>query len=167
MPEPSAHHQLTIGDHTILIRAATLPEVIDLRHKVLRAGLPRESAKFTGDDLPTTRHFAAFLASQAVCCATFHCNTWNNQPAWQLRGMATDESFRGQGIGRQLLNFAEAELFRQSPIRMLWCNARAPALRFYQSVGWTIASEIFDIPTAGPHYRMCKPLAPARTTISP
>jgi predicted GNAT family N-acyltransferase len=143
----------------LTIRRATLADVADLRHRVLRIGLPRESAIFDGDDRSTTRHFAAFYTERAVCCATFHENQWQGEPAWQLRGMATDQDFQSKGAGRALLAFAISSLQQEQPsIRRLWANARAPAVRFYQSLGWEIASDEFEIPTAGPHYRITKPL---------
>jgi GNAT superfamily N-acetyltransferase len=140
----------------LTFRLATIGEITDLRHRILRAGLPRQAANFPGDELPTSRHFAAFNGQTALCCATFHLERYKNQPAWRLRGMATDDGFRSKGIGKSLLTFAEAELFRENPIRLFWCNARAPAVRFYESQNWKIVSDVFDIPTAGPHYVMLK-----------
>lgn len=139
-----------------ILRRAQLEELIGLRHRVLRSGLPRDSAIFAGDELRTTRHFGAFLAGQTICCATFHASKWEDQPAWQLRGMASDEAVRGKGVGRQLLEFAERSLCDESPVRQLWANARVPALRFYQSLGWEVVSEVFDVPTAGPHVRIAR-----------
>ena len=46
----------------------------------------------------------------------------------------------------------------RSPVRLFWCNARVPALRFYQRHGWRIVSDQFDIPTAGPHRKLVKRL---------
>lgn len=127
-----------------------------MRHRVLRAGLPRESAVFPGDELPASRHFGAFVGNTIICCATFHQEPWQNEPAWRLRGMATDQAFRGKGIGRALLALAEEHLWAETAVPLLWCNARVPAARFYQAQGWEIVSDVFDIPTAGPHYRMVK-----------
>jgi GNAT superfamily N-acetyltransferase len=149
---------ITIDRTLLTIRRAHAVELIDLRHRVLRAGLPRSEAFFDGDDLPTSRHFGAFDGASAVCCASFHRIDYEREPAWRLRGMATDEQFRGQGVGRELLNFAEAALQADAPIRLLWCNARLPAIQFYQNQGWQIVSDLFDIPTAGSHHRMLKRL---------
>ena len=155
--EPPDHLLCQTDLGVVKIRRATLADIADLRHRVLRVGLPRESAIFTGDDLPGTRHFAAFYTDRAVSCASFHENPWQAEPAWQLRGMATDDAFRSKGVGRALLAFAESSLRQErSDIHRLWANARVPAVRFYQSLGWAIASEMFDIPTAGPHFRMTK-----------
>ena len=139
------------------IRRARIDEIVDLRHIILRNGLPRETAVFPGDDAPTARHYAADSDGQIVGCATLHLNEYQGQPAWQLRGMATTDDMRGKGLGRALLKFLEDELLADPNAgRQLWCNARVPAAGFYQKLGWTIVSEEFDIPTAGPHYRMTK-----------
>ena len=129
---------------------------MDLRHRVLRQGLPQETAIFPGDELAGSRHFGVFDGHLAIGCATFHRNQFKAEPAWQLRGMATDDAFRSKGVGRELLSFAEAELRRDGSIRQMWANARVPAIRFYQSLGWDIVSEEFDVPTAGPHRRITK-----------
>jgi predicted GNAT family N-acyltransferase len=142
------------------VRRATAGELIDLRWRILRSGLPREEAVFPGDDSPDTFHFAAVDGEdgRVVSCATFRPNPWDDQPAYQLRGMATSESCRGLGLGRSLLVLAEADISGETPIRLLWCNARTPALAFYRKLGWEVRSEQFDIPTAGPHVRMTKRL---------
>ncbi len=117
--------------------------------------MPREEAIFAGDDLPTSRHFAAFESDKiAVGCASFHLNSWENQPAYQLRGMATDPHWCGRGIGTQVLGAAMRAIRSDSAVALFWCNARLAALGFYKKLGWAIASERFEIPTAGPHYRM-------------
>jgi predicted GNAT family N-acyltransferase len=153
----SAH--LEIDGVRLELRRARVGELVDLRHEVLRHGLPREAAKFDGDDAPTTRHYGAFEGTRAVGCATLMLNQWEGEPAWQVRGMATDARFRSRGLGAALLGMAEAEVVREpSPVRLLWCNARVPAVRFYEKLGWAVRCEPFDIPTAGPHVKMTKRL---------
>lgn len=148
----------TIDDVPVELRPAVLEEIVDLRHAVLRHGLPRSAAIFDQDAEPATRHYAAFAGGRAVCCATFHLNAWEGEPAWQLRGMATDAAFRDRGLGKAILRMAEDGVRDASPVRLLWCNARLPASAFYLAQGWVIRSDEFDIPTAGPHYRMTKRL---------
>jgi GNAT superfamily N-acetyltransferase len=67
--------------------------------------------------------------------------------------MATAPGWQGRGVGRSLLQYAEALLAGD---RLWWCNARASAIGFYERQGWTVVSEVFDIPTAGPHRRMIR-----------
>jgi predicted GNAT family N-acyltransferase len=148
--------KIMVGGISVRIGPATLEEIIDLRHLVLREGLPRDEAIFKGDEAPTSLHFAAFANGNCVGCATFHLNEWEGKPAWQLRGMATAPEFRSGGIGSQMLQLAEQTLQNAGPTRQLWCNARTPALNFYKQQGWKVVSEEFVIPTAGPHVRMTK-----------
>jgi predicted GNAT family N-acyltransferase len=36
----------------------------------------------------------------------------------------------------------------------VWCNARTRARTLYERVGFVVASEEFEPPDIGPHYRM-------------
>lgn len=130
-------------------------QIVDLRHQVLRQGLPRESAVFPGDDDETSRHYGAFDGDRLIGCATLHLNQWEQRPAWQLRGMAVASDAQARGVGRALLEFLEADVYR-SAVRSMWCNARVPASGFYRKLGWRIVSEVFEIPTAGPHVKMVR-----------
>ena len=141
------------------LRRAALSEIIDLRHEVLRAGLPREEAIFDGDQSETSRHYGAFNAGGLVGCASVHLNSWEEAAAWQLRGMAVAPAFRRQKVGDGLLRFLEHDIAQGSEVLQLWCNARVPAVPFYQKLGWEVVSEIFHIPTAGPHEKMTRRLS--------
>lgn len=141
------------------VRRATLAEVVTLRHEVLRAGMPVEAAQFDGDDAADTRHFGAFAEGVNVGCVSYMaipCPLEPETSAWQLRGMATAPDWQGRGVGRALLSFAEPALIDEFGPGLLWCNARVPAVGFYVKQGWHIVSDIFEIPTAGPHRRMMK-----------
>jgi len=196
--------------------------IIPLRHRILRAGLPLQSAHFPGDADPSTWHFAVFLElnpkdkiepvrgvsrspsspprssrgrgprrgatkksepplpdlllhrmeereksgilkqpCEPVACASFMLNLWLEEPAWQLRGMAITGELQNRGIGKSLLSYAEETIATSTGTRLFWCNAREPAVPFYLKQSWRVESEIFDIPTAGPHRKMAKRLAPA------
>jgi GNAT superfamily N-acetyltransferase len=145
---------LHIGSKILTIRRAEVAQIVALRHRILRAGLPIEEAHFSGDAEMTTRHVAAFDESDAVGCATFVLNSWENEPAWQLRGMATDIGWQSRGVGEAVLRYAIDLALEAAPVRLFWCNARIGALNFYLRQGWEIQSEIFDIPTAGLHRKM-------------
>src|SRR5881394_507909 len=96
-----------IENRDIVIRVARVEEILDLRWTILRAGLPREAANFDGDDEPTTHHFAAFIGSDAIACATFLRRDIDSKPAWQLRGMAVRADHQRHGVGARLLDGAE------------------------------------------------------------
>lgn len=142
----------------VSIRVAAPAEVVELRHAVLRTGYSRESAIFPGDEDADSLHVAATDgAGRIVGCATIHTSSWDDAPAWRLRGMATAPEFRGVGIGTRMLQLIERHVYERN-VRTLWCNARLPAVGFYERNGWTVMSEVFDIPTAGPHVKMLKKL---------
>jgi GNAT superfamily N-acetyltransferase len=144
-----------------IIQRISGSETIAIRWPVLREGFPRESAVFDGDDLPSTQHFGAFLDDKLVGVASIFLVPCPLYPeldrAWQLRGMATLPAVRGAGVGKALLHACEDSV-RANHGHLLWCNARVSAAEFYRLHGWQIRSEIFEIPTVGPHYRMIREL---------
>ena len=143
----------------IHVRRAEPTEVIDLRHQVLRAGLPRETAVFPGDSAPGTVHVVALDNDDVVGCATMIPSAWEGQRAWQLRGMAVAPPVQRTGVGGLMLK--ELQRIAQhgaGDVRLMWCNARTPAVPFYERHGWTVASDEFLVETAGPHFKMVRKL---------
>ena len=138
----------------LLNRQAAIGEILPLRHAILRPGLPLESAAFDGDRDPLTAHFGVFDGQACVACVSYMPTTFDGEDAWQLRGMAVRADMQRKGLGRAMLAFAHDQLARRPGRRLLWCNARIVAAPFYQRLGWTIVSGVFDVPTVGPHYRM-------------
>jgi predicted GNAT family N-acyltransferase len=130
--------------------------VLDLRHRILRKGMPADTAIFDGDDEPTAVHLGAFDRGTMVGCVTLIQRDWQGAPAWQLRGMAVDESMQKTGVGAAMLAEVDQLVAASEHSRQLWCNARIKAKGFYERHGWKIESELFEIPTAGPHYVMSK-----------
>jgi len=150
---------------TVVVRRAALAEVIALRHAVLRTGMPPEAACFDGDDEPATLHVGAFLPDGTVVgCASAMRRPFEDAAglpavagARQLRGMATRPDLAGRGIGLRVLRAIEADCAPE----LLWCNARVPAVAFYQRGGWAVVSDVFEVPTAGPHRRMVRDVTSA------
>jgi GNAT superfamily N-acetyltransferase len=148
----------------VTIRAAAPEEVIDLRLAVLRPGFPRETAMFTLDHDPGTHHFVAVARGDAdgdriVGCVTISRPRQfeNHADAIQLRAMAVAEGVRGGGVGRKLLAHVDDHVRVLPPPRpLMWCNARVSAIGFYERCGWTVASDVFDSPPAGPHVKMTR-----------
>ena len=147
--------------HSLEVRLITAEETLDLRHAILRAGLPRETAVFPGDDAKTARHFGAFRDGKIVGVATIHfaplLDRPDFDPAYQVRGMATTEAARGTGVGAALLAACIEEAIRCGG-QWMWCNARTPAMGFYARYGFKAQGAMFEIAHAGPHVRMVRPL---------
>jgi len=142
----------------VIVRRATLAEILALRHAELRAGLPRATAEFDGDDEATTLHVGAFDGGEVIGCASWMRRDREGVAAYQLRGMATRADRVRRGVGRAVLRLGEQEIAATSDVRLLWCNARVPAVPFYEGEGWRVVSAEFDIPTAGPHRVMVRRL---------
>lgn len=149
---------LTIDDVPILVRSAAIAEIIVLRHDVIIVGTARTSDAFDGDELPTTQHFGAFLDVSVIGCASYMQVPWQDEPAWQLRGMGVRADCQQRGVGTHLAVESERLLRQASPIHQLWCNARLSAVAFYERLGWQAVSDVFDVPEVGPHRRMVKSL---------
>jgi GNAT superfamily N-acetyltransferase len=147
--------------HPISVTFISAAETIDIRWLILRPGFPRETAVFVGDDSPTAKHFGGFTNGHLVGVASIYQALSPDRPdvprAWQLRGMATLPEVRGLGVGKALVAACEQSV-RDAGDSFLWCNARVPAIPFYQRLGWLVSSDEFDIPTVGPHRRMLRSL---------
>lgn len=139
------------------IRRITTQETYPLRLKILRPGRPLSTAQFAQDERAT--HFGCFANDVLVGIATIfpQALAGENKTAWQLRGMAVDESCRGQGFGEKLVQ-ACCDFAASQNAEIIWCNARAEAVAFYQRQGFAIRGEEFLIPDVGPHYVMWRNL---------
>jgi GNAT superfamily N-acetyltransferase len=140
----------------IEVRMISSAETLPLRSVVLRPGRPLEAARFPGDDAAGTAHFGAFRDGKLLSIASLfpaELPEKTGLTAFQLRGMATDEQARNQGLGRALV-LACLEHARAQQAKLLWCNARIVALDFYRKLGFATIGPEFDIPDVGPHFRM-------------
>ena len=136
-----------------MIKFIRADEVLAIRNDILRDGkLTLDECRFPTDTIEGTFHLGYFNDEKLISIASFHPQTYDgyNGIAYQLRGMATVEKYQGNGIGNQLLNFAIVYL-RGQKVNYLWCNARIKAIKFYQSTGFEIISDEFDVPNIGMH----------------
>ncbi|RFZ95304.1 GNAT family N-acetyltransferase [Mucilaginibacter conchicola] len=139
-----------------MIKFITADDVLPIRNTVLREGkLTLDECRFVNDDAEDTFHLGYFVGDELACIASFHPQGYEKfeGKAYQLRGMATLEKYRGKGYGNMLVNFAITYL-RGQKVNYMWCNARKKAVPFYLGVGFEIVSPEFDIPDIGPHHVM-------------
>jgi len=137
-----------------MIRFIQADDVLAIRNEVLREGrLTLDECRFPNDDAESTFHLGYFDNDQLACVASFHPVAYKDFPgkAYQLRGMATLESYRGKGFGNQLVNFAIVYM-RGQKVNYVWCNARKKAVPFYKNLGFEIVSDEFEVSGIGPHY---------------
>ena len=150
--------EITINGERVVVRGAGVDEIMGVRMAVIIEGTDRATGAFDGDDAETTRHIGAFVGEQNVGCATYLCGERDREAAWQLRGMGVLGAYQGRGIGALLAVESERLLGLASPIRLMWCNAREGAVGFYERLGWTTASEAFDVKGVGLHRVLVKRL---------
>ena len=139
-----------------MIKFISTEDTLPIRNTMLREGkLTLDQCRFVGDDGEGAFHLGFYDEDVLICIATFHPQS--KEPfqgnGYQLRGMATLTDFQGRGAGNKLLNFAIIYL-RGQKVNYLWCNARKVALKFYQSIGFEVVSDEFELPGIGPHREM-------------
>jgi GNAT superfamily N-acetyltransferase len=139
-----------------MIKFITADDVLPIRNEVLREGrLTPDECRFENDDAEGSFHLGYYVGDELACIASFHLKGHEGFPgkAYQLRGMATTEKYRGKGYGNLLVNFAITYM-RGQKVNYVWCNARKKAAAFYLSLGFEIISAEFEVPGIGPHYVM-------------
>ena len=133
----------------IEVRAVPLADTRALRRQVLR---PHQTVdELAHDEPPGAVAFGAFEGDELVAVGLVGPD---GEPGdWRVRGMATRPHARGQGAGTAVLSTLVAHAIAHGATRV-WCNARTPALTLYERAGFVVASDEFEPPHIGPHYRM-------------
>ena len=136
----------------IVVRQVDAATVRPLRHDVLRPGRALDESNYPVDS--TAVHLAAYDDERIVGVATiFPEPTPDEAKAWRLRGMAVDPGLQRSGVGTLLLQRAFGVL-EQRRVPLLWCNARVPAVPFYERQGFVAIGEPFDVAGIGMHVVM-------------
>ena len=127
----------------------------DLRRRVLRSGTPTTEVRWDDDELPVTNHLGVMVDGHLVAVSTWILRPHPDHPAIpgvQLRGMATDPTMQGRGIGALLLR----EGLRRSAAAgagLVWARARDTAVPFYVAHGFeTFGRGYVDLTTQIPHH---------------
>lgn len=150
------------------IRLLHAVDVRQMRHTVLRPHQPPEELVYPKDDHPQTFHLGGYIDGQQVGIASFlyddHPELADPGFQYRIRGMATLPEYRGKGIGAALVDFGlmvVQQKLAETPeknTRRVWCNARESAFGFYESCGFVLMGDFFDIPGIGLHKVMWREL---------
>lgn len=142
---------------TLTVERVPADRTYPLRQRILRPHETLEQLALPGDDDPESGHFAAIDGGVVVGTASIRREAppWEPDavPAWRLRGMATAEAQRSRGIGSAVLQ-AALEHVRDHGGGLVWCNARVPAVRFYERAGFVTRGQAWVDPMIGPHIAM-------------
>ncbi|MES2807855.1 MAG: GNAT family N-acetyltransferase [Bacteroidota bacterium] len=144
-----------------MIKFVSVEDVLPLRSSELRGGkIAPKDMRYPTDNADGALHLGYFIKGKLVSILSIHPQHYGQYKGegYQMRGVATIEQYRGQGVGTKMLNFALVYLQGQKA-SYLWCNGRKRALKFYQSAGFEIVSTEFDLPPAGPHHVLYLKLA--------
>jgi GNAT superfamily N-acetyltransferase len=147
----------------VTVQAVPAAVVYPMRHAILRPNQRFDECRFPGDDDSDTVHCAAFDGHAVVGIASVYSQPMpgnDETRGWRLRGMATAPELRRSGIGGQLLSFCIAHAVNRNGV-LIWCNARTPAVPFYERFGFACEGDEFEIEGIGPHYVMVKQLGDA------
>lgn len=142
------------------------PEVLDLRARILRAGLDPSTAHFPGDDDPLAIHALARRGTRAVGVGSLLPEPLEGVPGYRVRGMAVEQDYRGRGVGARILQHLlqvaheatgtqeESVTSRSTSVTPVWCHARVAARSLYERHGFEVVGEVFVIEGIGPHVLM-------------
>jgi GNAT superfamily N-acetyltransferase len=145
------------ADAALVVVELAAEETHRLRLAVLRGDTPSKSVVFTEDDWSGTFHLGVRDGQELVAISTWIPRPHHDEPAVQLRGMATAPGLQGRGVGALLL---EAGCERASSmVSLVWARARDTALPFYLRHGFVVEGDGFiDEQTAKPHHLIIRRL---------
>jgi predicted GNAT family N-acyltransferase len=134
----------------------TAAETFPLRQRVLRPHETTDALATHAGEVETV-HIAVVEDGTVIGCAMIMPEQppWAgvDEASWRLRGMATAEDRRGEGIGAAVLG-AVLEHVEAKGGGLVWCSARTPACSFYERSGFLRRGEVWDEPQLGPHILM-------------
>jgi GNAT superfamily N-acetyltransferase len=135
-------------------------EVCSLRQLMLRPHQLVTDCSHPSDHAHDTLHAGATIAGHLASIATIVREPLHEDPSeaeWRVRGMATLPEAHGLGLGGMILQSC-IEHAESRGGRLIWCNARTPAVSFYRRFGFDVRGDEFMLPNIGPHYVMVKNL---------
>jgi GNAT superfamily N-acetyltransferase len=139
------------------VKRITAIETHALRHLVLWPHLGHEDDCIIDiDGREDAMHYGVLEENDIVAIGSFFQMSTpklNAHFPYRLRAMAVHPSHRGQHFGQALIRQACLDL-KQRHADILWCDARIGAVPFYQSMGFDMHPEVYQIPIIGPHQFM-------------
>ena len=136
------------------IGSAEYAQMLDLRNRVLRHPLGLE---LTPHDLEHDEHadlLVALMDGRVVGCCLL---TREEGRVVQLRAMAVEPGLQGQGVGRAVVEYAEARA-RELDAREIQLDSRRTALGFYARLGFVAEGAEYE-KVGIPHRLMRKRLS--------
>lgn len=130
-----------------------------LRWRILRAPWGEPEGSEVDEIEDQCFHIMATDNQQVVGVARLQ---YNSTAEAQIRYMAVDSTYEGNGIGRMMADALERAA-RQRNIDTLILDAREPAVGFYQQLGYSVEARSYVLFNEIQHYRMKKQLQIEKT----
>jgi predicted GNAT family N-acyltransferase len=128
-------------------------EMVSLRDVVLRKPLGLSFSEEYLQKEINDQLIGAYTGDKLSACCIL---TPLNNETVQLRQMAVDNTQQGQGIGRQLIHFAEQQS-KKNRFTQMMMHARKEAKGFYEKLGYAVQGPEFE-EVGIVHYEMSKQL---------
>ncbi len=146
----------SISEKLYVVTEVDEPATIEIRHRLLRAGMPRSAVAMHGDADATW--FGVICDGEIEGTAgVFIEVSPEGDSRHRLRAMATSEAIRGSGLGRMLIDAVSDHVIADGG-SSVWASARTSAAGFYTKLGFEVTSEEYDVEGIGPHVRMRRDL---------
>ena len=127
---------------------------LGLRQRVLRDPLGVQWTEEERRAELLDRHFVRWDAGRVVACVVVR---GLGNGGGKIRQMAVEPERQEEGLGRELLEYVEAQL-RDEGVGRFELNAREHARGFYEKLGYTVVGELF-LEVGIPHWKMNKVVA--------
>lgn len=128
-------------------------KIINLRDKILRQpwGQPKETATDSLEHCSINAYIED-EAGNIIACGRLQ---ENENKIGQIRFMAVDDSQQGKGLGKKIVVFLEIKA-KELQLNKIELQARENAVKFYESMGYTIKERSFLLWGQIQHYLMEK-----------
>lgn len=132
-----------------------LENIFSLRYAILRA--PWKQPKGSERDQAEDSSVHALIEDEIGACIATGRLQFNSPEEGQIRYMAVREDYRGQNLGRLILEYLEDKA-RAKNCRKMVLQARENAVEFYKRMGYTVEEKSFLLFDSIQHYRMTRQL---------
>jgi N-acetylglutamate synthase-like GNAT family acetyltransferase len=127
--------------------------IIQLRYKILRQPWNKSIETATDElEMESVNAFISNPTGEVIACGRLQNNGLG---VGQIRYMAVDENFQGQGLGKVICHFLETKAIEMG-LTQIELQARENAVGFYKSLGYSIKEKSFILWDIIQHYLMVK-----------
>lgn len=151
---------------------ALYAQEVELRTQILLSPLDftiEDYLRMTGDRERRSEHFVALVdhtnGERVVGAATL-CPPGEDHDArfGKVQQVCVNRQRQGEGIGTKLMIAIEARAFAGLGLEGLYCHAQLSAMAFYEGLGWSVGSEVFQ--EAGIDHKRMEIVAPRPEDVS-